>query len=286
MSSKRAVSAPSSRFLLTRATPIRHQNSRHGAVAFGFIPGGIFLARPGGCAFDIRVRTVRWWQMLCFCLVLKCYKHPLYCRYIVIIMQLQCKQCILRLRLECFDTRFRYNMFTPVSMWALLRACLELGPLGQRRSFSCCQANTLTTIWTLDSTWQAPNQPEMMRRTAKLFADQRSICTICGPSLRQWSVTLPGMLLPAWLDLRPELPKPSNSFITAARDHLKFERFKTSNTTLSHTTVSHTHKSVTQLFHMQFGHTHNICPTQSVFHHILSLSCLSHSMFTSAIERS
>ena len=39
---------------------------------------------------------------------------------------------------------------------------------------------------------------------------------------------------------------------------------------------------------MQFGHTHthNICPTQSVFHHILSLSCLSHSMFTSAIERS
>lgn len=173
-------------------------------------------------------------------------------------------------------------------MWALLRACLELGPLGQRRSFSCCQANTLTTIWTLDSTWQAPNQPEMMRRTAKFFADQRSICTICGPSLRQWSVTLPGMLLPAWLDLRPELPKPSNSFITAARDHLKFERFKTSNTTLSHTTVSHTHKSVTQLFHMQFGHTHthNICPTQSVFHHILSLSCLSHSMFTSAIERS
>ena len=137
-----------------------------------------------------------------------------------------------------------------------MRACLELGPLGQRRSFSCCQANTLTTIWTLDSTWQAPNQPEMMRRTAKFFADQRSICTICGPSLRQWSVTLPGMLLPAWLDLRPELPKPSNSFITAARDHLKFERFKTSNTTLSHTTVSHTHKSVTQLFHMQFGHTH------------------------------
>ena len=119
VSSKRAVSAPSSRFLLTRATPIRHQNSRHGAVAFGFIPGGIFLARPGGCAFDIRVRTVRWWQMLCFCLVLKCYKHPLYCRYIVIIMQLQCKQCILRLRLECFDTRFRYNMFTCFDVGAL-----------------------------------------------------------------------------------------------------------------------------------------------------------------------
>jgi hypothetical protein len=45
---------------------------------------------------------------------------------------------------------------------------------------------------------------------------------------------------------------------------LKFERFKTSNTTLSHTTVSHTHKSVTQLFHMQFGHTH----TQHLSHTI------------------
>lgn len=51
--------------------------------------------------------------------VLKCYKHPFYCRYIAIIMQLQCKQCILRLRLECFDTRFRYNMFTCFDVGAL-----------------------------------------------------------------------------------------------------------------------------------------------------------------------
>lgn len=186
--------------------------SRHGAVAFGVIRGGIFLARPGGCAkSNESPNSSLVANVMFFGLVLKCYKHPWYCRYIAIIMQLQCKQCILRLRLECFDTRFRYNMFT----------CFDVGALASMSwvgfSWSKEEFQLLPSKYTYNhlDTWQylagsksarddEANSQALCRSTQHLHHLQAFLEAVerhlVGPC---WTWT-------SW----------SQQFITAARDHL------------------------------------------------------------------